>query len=200
MSYKKLPNELREKIFLNSINNLQDLQQKCRVNIQHKIYCNKYFTLPIKPILESIKQFIDNIRDNPKYKDQYDIGISKDHIRIFTNLKIPTIQTDIYNAGYNNEMKCLDIYTNFPYPNILSDILKSIKTQNELNYTYLDNENPDEIITIRVKPKKKDKRIKISEISLMINPHHNYTSDDDSAMGSDFKDTLLYRTLIDKSV
>jgi hypothetical protein len=144
INYKDLPNELKEKIFLNSIKTLQDLQRQCKVNKQYKFYCDKYFTKQIVFIMEAISNIINITSSTPSYSMNMLHTIS-----IFTNSKNNLIESkgDIYSGIHTV------IYTKFNYINILIDILKHIKTQNQFNYDilYTSHANNTHKITISSK-------------------------------------------------
>jgi|688.fasta_scaffold04949_4 hypothetical protein len=129
-TYQDLPNELREQVFLNSIETLQDLQQKCRVNIQSKLYCDKHFTSPITPILEAIRDVINQTANPTLGPDPRNRMHS---IEIYTNdeRNFITITGDL-NSGIDAK-----IYTKLRHKRILFDILKHNKTKSNLSYATL---------------------------------------------------------------
>jgi len=128
--YRTVPNELKEDIFLYSIETLQDLQQQCKLNKQHKLYCDKHFTSQITPIMEAIRNVINETGKYPTYTRNEHV------VNIFTNKK-DTPHPIITTEGSLNTGIYTSIYTKFNHNRVLIDILNSIKTQSRFNYDIL---------------------------------------------------------------
>jgi hypothetical protein len=131
-SYQNLPNELREEIFLYSIQTLQDLQQKCKVNSQYKIYCDRHFTSNITPIMQAIVNVIIPLH-NPTFNP------SMYSIEIYTNKKRNLITTSPNNLDTK-------IYTTLRHKRVLFDILNHNQTKNKFYYTILNTTPFSELV------------------------------------------------------
>jgi hypothetical protein len=151
-TYQDLPNELRENIFLKSINSLQDLQKICKVNVQNKMYCDKYFTLPIAPILKEIIEIINNLGFDEKTFN----------ITIYTNQQFK--KTIIKKKNNNTH-----IYTNFKYKQILNDIIININTQNKYNYNNFSNFHRKDVYEITVYSRDQSKSDDKDRVIISIN-------------------------------
>lgn len=131
-SYQNLPNELKEEVFLNSIETLKDLQQKCKVNRQYKLYCDKHFTSNITPIMEAIRNVITPLH-NPTFNP------SMHSIEIYTNEKRNLITT-------SPDLLDTKIYTKLRHKRVLFDILNHNQTKDKFYYTTLNTTPFSELV------------------------------------------------------
>mgnify|MGYP000465494491 FL=1 len=142
ITYQKLPNELKEEIFLKSIETLQDLQQTCKVNRQYKFYCDKYFTSRITPIMEAIKDVI-NITHNPTFNSHMH------SIEIYTNQEHNLITTTFNEDGTPNYLDT-KIYTKLRHKRVLFDILNHNQTKDKFYYTILNTTPFSELLVYSI--------------------------------------------------
>jgi hypothetical protein len=142
ITYQKLPNELKEEIFLKSIETLQDLQQKCKVNRQYKLYCDRHFTSRITPIMEAIRDVI-NTTHNPTFNPHMH------SIEIYTNQERNLITTTFNEDGTPDHLDT-KIYTKLGHKRVLFDILNHNQTKDKFYYTILNTTPFQELVVYSI--------------------------------------------------